>query len=257
MNAREAGLSIDLAAATAPTCPTIPPDPPGPVPAPSSPRFTGGRSPARPSSSAVLAGTRWSGTTDATVRLVADVLGTNTPRAAEVLQEMGGLLRLAFASEADLVGAAVPRKRARLVRSAFELARTAIGEAPRVGSRLTGASDVWLHMRARLAGLPAEEFWTIALDVRHRVLFDERCGLGSLTGVEVHPRDIFRRLIKAGAAAAIFCHNHPSGDPTPSRQDIELTARLREVGELCGIAVLDHVVVASSGYASLAERNWR
>ena len=123
--------------------------------------------------------------------------------------------------------------------------------------RLASASDVFLHMRARLAGLPVEEFWAIAVDIRHRVLFDERCGIGSLSGVEVHPRDIFRRLIKAGAGAVIFCHNHPSGDPTPSRQDIELTGKLREVGDLCGIAVLDHVVVATSGYISFAERNWR
>ena len=65
---------------------------------------------------------------------------------------------------------------------------------------------------------------------------------------------MFRALIKAGAAAVIFCHNHPSGDPTPSRQDIELTDRLREVGELCGIPVLDHVVVGAGGYVSLAER---
>ena len=55
----------------------------------------------------------------------------------------------------------------------------------------------------------------------------------------------------------IFCHNHPSGDPSPSRQDLELTTRLREVGELVGISVLDHVVVGWEGYCSLAERNWR
>jgi DNA repair protein RadC len=80
---------------------------------------------------------------------------------------------------------------------------------------------------------------------------------GSLTGVEVHPRDVFRPLIRAAAAAVIFCHNHPSGDPTPSRQDVELTTRLREVGELVGISVLDHVVVGFEGYTSLAERSWR
>ena len=79
---------------------------------------------------------------------------------------------------------------------------------------------------------------------------------GSLTGVEVHPREVFRPLIRASAAAALLCHNHPSGDPSPSRQDLELTARLKEVGELCGIAILDHVVVAAEGYTSLAERGW-
>jgi DNA repair protein RadC len=80
---------------------------------------------------------------------------------------------------------------------------------------------------------------------------------GSLTGVEIHPRDVFRPLIRSGVAAAIFCHNHPSGSPDPSRSDIELTGRLREVGELVGIPVLDHVIVGWEGFVSLAERNWR
>ena len=68
---------------------------------------------------------------------------------------------------------------------------------------------------------------------------------------------MFRPLIRQGIAAVIFCHNHPSGDPAPSRADIELTSRLRDVGELVGIPVLDHVVVGWEGFVSLAERNWR
>src|SRR4029450_7894801 len=99
----------------------------------------------------------------------------------------------------------------------------------------------------RLSLSPVEEFWALALDVRHRLQFELCVARGSLTGVEVHPREVFRPLIRSSAAAVIFCHNHPSGDPTPSRQDIELTSRLREVGELCGIAVLDHVVWAAGG----------
>jgi DNA repair protein RadC len=173
------------------------------------------------------------------------------------LRALGGLEALAFASEPDLVGASLPRSRARLVRAAFELARQSVGARPQIGQRLAGASDVWVHMRARLSGVPVEEFWVIALDVRHRVILDDMLARGSLTGVEIHPRDIFRPLIKAGAAGVIVCHNHPSGDPEPSRADIELTTRLREVGDMCGIPVLDHVVVGASGYVSLAQRGWR
>jgi DNA repair protein RadC len=194
---------------------------------------------------------------DRTTRLVADVLGVATDRAREILAALGGIETLAFSSESDLVAAAIPRTRARLVRAAFELARLSIGCRPQIGARLAGASDVWMHMRARLSGVPVEEFWAIAMDVRHRVVMDTMIARGSLTGVEVHPRDGCRALIKAGAAAVIFCHNHPSGDPAPSRADIELTIRLREVGELCGIPVLDHVVVGAQGFVSLAERNWR
>ena len=114
-----------------------------------------------------------------------------------------------------------------------------------------------MHYRARLAHLPVEEFWVLGLDVRHRVVIDRCVARGTLTSVEVHPRDTFRQLIQAGAAAALFCHNHPSGDPTPSPDDIALTARLREAGEICGIRVLDHIIVAEDGYESLAARNWR
>ncbi len=194
---------------------------------------------------------------DATVRLVAELVGTTSVKATEILRTLGGIHGIAYASEPDLRAAAIPPSRARLVHAAFELARLSIGQPPQRGQRLAGSSEVWTHMRARLAGQPVEEFWAIALDVRHRVLFDTLVARGSLTGVEIHPRDVFRPLIKAGAAAVIFCHNHPSGDPSPSRSDVELTTRLREVGELCGIPVLDHVVVGFEGYSSLAERGWR
>jgi DNA repair protein RadC len=141
--------------------------------------------------------------------------------------------------------------RAAIVRAALELGRRAVAARP----RLAGASDVWTYFCARLSHLRIEEFWAVALDVRHRVEGELCLARGSLTGVEVHPRDIFRPFIRVAAAAVIFCHNHPSG--APSRQDLELTTRLREVGELVGIPVLDHVVVGWDGYASLAERNWR
>jgi DNA repair protein RadC len=194
---------------------------------------------------------------DATVRLVAELVGTTLGKATEILRALGGIHGVAYGTESDLRAAAIPPSRARLVHAAFELARLSIGQPPQRGQRLAGSSEVWTHMRARLSGQPVEEFWAIALDVRHRVLFDSLIARGSLTGVEIHPRDVFRPLIKAGAAAVIFCHNHPSGDPSPSRSDVELTTRLREVGELCGIPVLDHVVVGFEGYASLAERGWR
>ncbi len=148
---------------------------------------------------------------DRTTRLVADVLGIAEDRAGEVLAFLGGLEALAFASESDLATLTASRNRARLVCAAFELARQSIGCRPQMGQRLAAASDVWTHMRARLSGVPVEEFWAIAMDVRHRVVMDAMIARGSLTGVEVHPRDVFRALIKAGAAAVIFCHNHPSG----------------------------------------------
>jgi DNA repair protein RadC len=190
------------------------------------------------------------------VDLLAVLLGTGTRRAGAVLAAVGGLRALGFARETDLATIGIRPERARLMVSAIELGRRTVGEAPRVGHRIGNPSEVWHHLQARLSGLPVEEFWAIALDVRNRVLFDECCARGSLTGVEVHPRDVFRLLIRGGAAAVIFVHCHPSGDPSPSRQDLEMTTRLRQVGELCGIAVLDHIVVAAGGYVSIADRGW-
>jgi len=131
-------------------------------------------------------------------------------------------------------------------------------QAPPADTRpmIRDASAVWrdsIDFRAE----PVEHFYAWFLDVRHRVIAEELVGKGSLTGVDVHPRDVFRPAIVAGAAAIIFAHNHPSGDPTPSQQDVELTRRLRDVGEICGIPVLDHVVVCGDGWISLADRGWK
>jgi DNA repair protein RadC len=195
--------------------------------------------------------------------LVALLLGSGRPglnaveMASGLVSAVGGLAGLAQATGGELrkqpgVGAA----RASVLQAAVELGRRVSGSRPERGRRLASANEVWAHYRARLAFAPTEEFWVLGLDVRHRLLFEGCIARGSLTGVEVHPREVFRPLIRASAAAALLCHNHPSGDPSPSRQDLELTLRLKEVGELCGIAILDHVVVAAEGFASLAERGW-
>jgi DNA repair protein RadC len=174
-----------------------------------------------------------------------------------LLARSGGLGGLARASLDELRGQpGVGPARGAAVVAALEIGRRSVGERPARGRRLGSAAEVWTHLRARLGASPVEEFWALALDVRHRVLWEACLARGSLTGVEVHPRDVFRPLIKGGAAAVIFCHNHPSGDPSPSRQDLDLTGRLRDVGELCGITVLDHVIVGTDGYASLAQDYW-
>jgi len=195
--------------------------------------------------------------------LIAVLLGSGNRQqsvfdmAGNLLEMYGGIHGIGRASGAALAKLeGLGHARACAIGAAFELGRRATGHRPRLGQRLGQASDVWTHLRARLCHKPVEEFWALGLDVRHRVRFESCLARGCLTGVEVHPRDIFRVLIQQGVAAVIFCHNHPSGDPCPSREDIDLTHRLREVGQLCGISVLDHVVVAQEGYVSIAERGW-
>lgn len=177
--------------------------------------------------------------------------------ATNLLASLGGLGGLAGAQPSELRDhAGIGGARASMLVAAREIGRRTAGARPIRGQRLGAARDVWTHYRARLGFCACEEFWVLGLDVRHRLVFENCVARGSLTGVEVHPREVFRPLIRAAAASVLFCHNHPSGDPTPSRQDVELTGRLREVGELCGISVIDHVVVAADGYVSLAERGW-
>ncbi len=176
--------------------------------------------------------------------------------AARLVERFGGLRAIALASDVELREAGLTALMLRRLRAAFELGLRTAGASASGGVRLGSGAEVGRYFGARLALTEVEEFWALALNARHRIVAEFMVSRGSLTGVEVHPRDAFKMLIRVGAAAAIFCHNHPSGDPSPSRQDIELTGRLREVGELCGITVLDHVVVAGPLWTSIAERGW-
>jgi DNA repair protein RadC len=93
----------------------------------------------------------------------------------------------------------------------------------------------------------------VLLDNKHRKLKDVLLSLGSLTASIVHPRDAFAAVVREAAAAVVFVHNHPSGDATPSKEDIEITQRLRAVGELMGVRVLDHIVIGKGRYVSFVD----
>jgi DNA repair protein RadC len=112
-------------------------------------------------------------------------------------------------------------------------------------------ADLFAHLRRE----SKEVFATVHLDTKNRVLCVETVSVGSLSAAIVHPREVYKSALLSSAAALVLVHNHPSGDPTPSREDLELTARLREGGELLGVRVLDHVIVGGEGsYVSFADR---
>jgi DNA repair protein RadC len=113
--------------------------------------------------------------------------------------------------------------------------------------------DVYRCVAARLAGLSQEVFLAIGVDIRNGLLDIVEVARGSVMGVEVHPREVFRPLVRMAAAGGVLVHNHPSGDPTPSAEDVDLTRRLREVGTLLGIPIIDHVVVGDRSFRSIAE----
>lgn len=110
------------------------------------------------------------------------------------------------------------------------------------------ARQLGMHDRDR------EVFLVLHLDVKNRVISHEVMGVGHLTSALVHPREVFKAAILANAAAVVVVHNHPSGDPEPSREDAELMRRLMRAGQLLGIPVLDHVVIGDDRHVSLAER---
>jgi DNA repair protein RadC len=100
-----------------------------------------------------------------------------------------------------------------------------------------------------------ECFGVMFLTTRHQCVGVQMVAMGTLSEVSVHPRELFRGAILAGAAAVLMVHNHPSGDPSPSADDLAITRRMKECGDLLGIPVLDHVIVtAGGGYVSLAEQ---
>jgi DNA repair protein RadC len=100
---------------------------------------------------------------------------------------------------------------------------------------------------------PVEQFGAVLLDAKHRVMKTTIVASGTLNSTIVEPRDVFREALVAGAAAVVVFHNHPSGDPTPSPEDEELTRRLKAAGILMGIDVVDHIVLGDARYCSLKE----
>jgi DNA repair protein RadC len=98
-----------------------------------------------------------------------------------------------------------------------------------------------------------EHFMVLLLDSRNRVMSESQISQGTLTASLVHPREVFRPAVSAAAAAVVLVHNHPSGDPAPSAEDLRVTRRLVEAGEIVGIRVVDHVVVAEHGFYSFQE----
>jgi len=191
----------------------------------------------------------------ADVDLLAALLGSGTAscRAGDMavcLLADGGLPILAHASAEALMAnpSFGPAQTCRIL-AAVELgrriwARHGPGDRP-----IRGPEEI--HERCHAYAIARKEhFLALHLNTRHLVLREELVSVGSLSASIVHPREVFRSAIQEGAASLVLVHNHPSGDPTPSDDDIQITVRLSEVGDLVGIPLVDHVILGHGAFYS-------
>ena len=190
--------------------------------------------------------------------LVLSTPGGSPPRAAQVahlLEETGGLSGAARLGAAGLVSRRLlSTSEASSLAAALELGRRALLHALSDEREVMGCFEsVAAWARPRLAGLEHEEVWLLLLDGTNGLKSASRIAQGGLHGCALTPRDVLRPALRDGASAMVLVHNHPSGDPSPSVEDLAMTRAVAIAGDVVGVPLLDHVVVARGGAASSFE----
>ena len=191
--------------------------------------------------------------------LLALLVGTGSAHgsALSLAQELlgSGLGELAARSLAELQAErGMGRAKAARVLAALELGARVASETRPNGPCFKSPDESARYLLPRYGSRPVETFGVLALDVRHRLRHETVISMGCLTSSVVHPREVFQAAVVARAAALILFHNHPSGDPEPSAEDLALTRRLASAGTLMGIEVLDHLVLGAASFVSLKQR---
>jgi DNA repair protein RadC len=192
--------------------------------------------------------------------LLAVVLGHGSARtnaldlANAVLAAVGGVDGLVRARHEDVMRVeGMGRARAAQVIAAVELGRRTLVRGGRDRAQLKAPRAVAEYLLPQYGHRPVEQFGVLLLDTKHRVLRTTVLSIGTLDASVVHPREVFREAALAGAAGIVLFHNHPSGDPSPSQDDVALTSRFIAAGVIMGIPVIDHVVLAEVRYFSFRE----
>ena len=175
--------------------------------------------------------------------------------ACQLLTRAGGLsaLKQMTASEICSMRGIGPAKAAQIL-AALELGRRSMAGPLPAGTQFPSSRQIFDHYYPLLKDMKREVFKLLLLDGKNRLVKDVHISTGSLSLTIVHPREVFKPAVRESAAAVILLHNHPSGDPSPSPEDRELTRRLIEAGRIMGIRVLDHVVIGDGRYFSFADR---
>lgn len=172
-----------------------------------------------------------------------------------VAREREGLDQLQESSLEELMdNPGIGPVKAAQIKAALEIGNRAFSNNTRSRrSFIRSPQDAIGLLECDMRALPREELRIILLDVRNRVIRVSRISEGSLSSAIIHPRELFREAVKANAASVILAHNHPSGDASPSGEDLETTRRLVEAGNMMGIQVIDHIILASGGSISFKQ----
>jgi len=174
--------------------------------------------------------------------------------AEELFKDLGSLGGIATASMDDLSRVnGIGRVKAIEVLAAVELGKRLSATNEEAKPLIRGPEDVAQLMMADLRYQPIEHLRVLIMDTRNRVRATRTVSTGTLTESLVHPREVYREAIRFSAAAICLVHNHPSGDPTPSPDDIKTTKRLLEAGKIMGIDLLDHVIIGDGRWSSLKD----
>jgi DNA repair protein RadC len=151
------------------------------------------------------------------------------------------------------LGGRLSSRQAALLTAALALGRRLCCSPLRPGQRFSNSRDLFQRYRAKFFAANKEYFFSLHLNSKNQLIRDVLVSVGSLSTSVVHPREVFAPAVKDSSAALIFLHNHPSGDPAPSREDRECTQRLFRAGKILGIRVLDHIVLGHEDYFSFAD----
>lgn len=199
----------------------------------------------------------------ATRELLAIIIRTGTAR--QTALEVADQLISAFDNLEQLFSADVREMQQRVkgiglvkavqIKAALELGKRLLTEQ-RTRNAITCAEDVFLYLAPDMRYLEKEYFKVVLLDTKNNILGIKDISVGTLNSSLVHPREVFKEAIRLSSASLILVHNHPSGDPYPSKEDLAVTDLLYRAGELLGIKVLDHIIIGDNIYLSFKERNF-
>lgn len=197
-----------------------------------------------------------------TVELLAIIMGTGTKgdsvlmTSQKLLSEFGNLQNIVPATVEEISRVrGIGKAKAIQIKAALELGKRLDDPDYKIGTPVQSPQEAVKSVQSKLKGKKKEYFYILCLDTRNRVNNTNQVSVGNLDSSIVHPREVFKDAISSYASTVIFVHNHPSGDLEPSSEDIHLTKRLVEAGELLGIPVLDHIIVSDRGFTSLKSRN--